>query len=99
MRYHTCKGLNVQVLVHSPSALGLLDGKYRTLDSVQKVEGRLRKKLFWQAIAQPKLQTLIHIMEEIAHQHPNANVAKVVSNWCLVKGMIPIPWACALAQV
>ena len=57
------------------------------------------KKLFWQAIAQPKLQTLIHTMEEIAYQHPNANVAKVVINWCLVKGMIPIPEARALAQV
>ena len=98
MRYHTCKGLNVQVLVHGPSALGLLDGKYRTLDSVQKVEGRLRKKLFWQAIAQPKLQTLIHIMEEIAHQHPNTNVAQVVViNWCLVKGTIPILGVRALA--
>ena len=35
----TCKELNVQVLAYSPLALGLLGGKYRTLDSVQKVGG------------------------------------------------------------
>ena len=95
----TCNELNVQVLAYSPLALGLLGGKYRTLDSVQKVGGGPRKKIFRQTIARPEFQQLVHTMEEIAHQHPNANVAQVAINWCRAKGTIPIPGARTLTQV
>lgn len=93
-----CKDLDVQVLSYSPLSLGLLAGKYRTVEDLNRVAGP-RKKLFAGVVDNPKFQTLLSAMEQVASNHDTANLAQVAINWCRAKGTIPIPGARNLRQV
>lgn len=94
-----CKELDVQVLSYSPMALGLLAGKYRTVDSLQQIAGP-RKKIFKDTVEDPKFQNLLKVMEQISSNHgEKSNIAQVAINWCRAKGTIPIPGARNLRQV
>lgn len=94
-----CKDLHVQVLSYSPLALGLLAGKYRTKEDLEKIKGAPRKKLFAESIENAEFQRLLSTMERVASNHENANLAQVAINWCRAKGTIPIPGARNLRQV
>lgn len=93
-----CQDLGVKVLSYSPLALGLLTGKYTDLDSVQQVSGP-RKKLYEKTVQNPRFQTLLETMKQVASNRDNATVAQVAINWCRAKGTIPIPGARNLRQV
>jgi pyridoxine 4-dehydrogenase len=94
-----CRDLGVKVLAYSPLALGLLTGKYTDSTSVQqKVKGP-RKALFQKSVERPEFVNLIKTMEQVADNHPNANVPQVALNYCRAKGTIPIPGARNLKQI
>mmetsp|Transcript_23645 Transcript_23645/g.65619 ORF Transcript_23645/g.65619 Transcript_23645/m.65619 type:complete len:431 (-) Transcript_23645:247-1539(-) len=93
-----CKDLDVQVLSYSPLALGLLAGKYRSVEDLKNVSGP-RKTLFGNIVDKPEFQKLLSTMETVASNHDNANLAQVAINWCRAKGTIPIPGARNLRQV
>jgi pyridoxine 4-dehydrogenase len=93
-----CQDSGVQVLSYSPLALGLLTGKYASVESVQTIKGP-RKGLFEKTVQDPKFQNVLTTMKQVASNHDNANLAQVAINWCRAMGTIPIPGARNLRQV
>ena len=93
-----CNDLDVKVLSYSPLALGLLAGKYRSVDDLKSIKGP-RQKLFADTVDKPEFQKLLLTMETVASNHSGANLAQVAINWCRSKGTIPIPGARNLRQI
>ncbi|MBU6229705.1 MAG: aldo/keto reductase [Cyanobacteria bacterium REEB459] len=87
-----CDQLGIQLIAYSPLALGLLTGKYGGATSLPRgVRGLLFRQLL------PAIQPLLATLAAIAASR-NKTSAQVALNWCLGKGVIPIPGAKTLAQ-
>jgi pyridoxine 4-dehydrogenase len=98
-----CDELGVQVLAYSPLALGLLTGKYTTVEEVKNTVRGPRQQLFAQTVENPQFRSLLATMEDIAASHSTndrtVNLPQVAINYCRSKGTIPIPGARNLRQV
>lgn len=86
-----CDELGIKLIAYSPLALGLLTGKY----SNGKYPAGVRGLLFRQIL--PGLQSLLQCLQEIANIH-NKTMSQVALNWCICKGVIPIPGAKNISQ-
>jgi pyridoxine 4-dehydrogenase len=88
----TCDRLGIKLIAYSPLALGLLTGKYQVGGALPKgVRGSTFKRLL------PQIEPLLKLLEGIAQQR-GKTMAQVALNWCLMKGIMPIPGAKNLAQ-
>eukprot|EP00899_Mesostigma_viride_P008769 jgi/Mesvir1/17894/Mv12964-RA.1 len=83
----TCDELGVTMIAYSPLALGLLTGKY-SVDSALPTGPR--GFLFRSVL--PSMAPLLGVMGEIATAR-GKSVPQVAVNWCLTKGLVPIPGA------
>lgn len=86
-----CDELGIKLIAYSPLALGLLTGKYGN----GKYPGGIRGLLFRQIL--PGLESLLQCLQEIATIH-NKTMSQVALNWCICKGVIPIPGAKNISQ-
>jgi len=92
--YDTCKELNVKILAYSPLAQGLLTGKYSADDSSNYPKGP-RRLLYRRTL--PKAAPIIDRLRILADKY-DKQPAQVALNWCVSKGVIPIPGASRLRQ-
>ena len=95
-----CEDLGMDVLAYSPLALGLLTGKYASLDDTRAIGGP-RRSLFEKNVSNPQYADILKAMGDVAECHADAgaNIPQVAINWCIAKGTIPIPGARTLGQV
>ncbi|MEM6254005.1 MAG: aldo/keto reductase [Cyanobacteria bacterium P01_D01_bin.156] len=87
-----CDELGIHMIAYSPLGLGLLTGKYG--ESTAKPKG-IRGLLFRQLL--PGIQPLLDCLKEVAAER-NKTMAQTALNWCICKGVIPIPGAKNLEQ-
>lgn len=89
---HLCDELGIQLIAYSPLALGLLTGKYAENATLPKgIRGRLFKQIL------PRTRPLLNCLKAIADSR-NKTSSQVAINWCICKGMIPIPGAKTVGQ-
>ena len=82
-----CQELGVRLIAYSPLAMGLLTGKY---SPETPPPGTRRAKY---ANLLKGIQPLIKLMNEIGQDHASKTPAQVALNWCICKGVLPIPGA------
>jgi len=86
-----CDQLGIKLIAYSPLALGLLTGKYGNGKYPAGVRGLLFRQLL------PGLESLLQCLQEIATIH-HKTMSQVALNWCICKGVIPIPGAKNISQ-
>ncbi|MCT7971858.1 aldo/keto reductase [Laspinema olomoucense] len=87
-----CDRLGIQLIAYSPLALGLLTGKYSENGPFPPgIRGFLFRNIL------PKIQPLLDCLRAIASDR-NKTMSQVAINWCICKGMIPIPGAKSVEQ-
>lgn len=87
-----CDHLGIQLIAYSPLALGLLTGKYSANGPFPPgIRGFLFRNIL------PKIQPLLGCLKAIASDR-NKTMSQVAINWCICKGMIPIPGAKSVEQ-
>ncbi len=87
-----CDRLGIQLIAYSPLALGLLTGKYSENGPFPPgIRGFLFRNIL------PKIQPLLDCLKAIASDR-NQTMSQVAINWCICKGMIPIPGAKSVEQ-
>ncbi len=87
-----CDRLGIQLIAYSPLALGLLTGKYSEKGPFPPgIRGLLFRNIL------PKIQPLLDCLGAIASNR-NKTMSQVAINWCICKGMIPIPGAKSVKQ-
>ncbi|MCT7968052.1 aldo/keto reductase [Laspinema sp. D1] len=87
-----CDRLGIQLIAYSPLALGLLTGKYSENGPFPPgIRGFLFRNIL------PKIQPLLDCLKAIASDR-NKTMSQVAINWCICKGMIPIPGAKSVEQ-
>lgn len=87
-----CDRLGIQLIAYSPLALGLLTGKYSEKGPFPPgIRGLLFRNIL------PKIQPLLDCLRAIASNR-NKTMSQVAINWCICKGMIPIPGAKSVEQ-
>ncbi|AFY83262.1 aldo/keto reductase [Oscillatoria acuminata] len=87
-----CDRLGIQLIAYSPLALGLLTGKYSEKGPFPPgIRGLLFRNIL------PKIQPLLDCLRAIASNR-NKTMSQVAINWCICKGMIPIPGAKTVEQ-
>lgn len=82
-----CRELGVTPIAYSPLAMGALTGKY----SPNQPLGGIRGQRYNQKLA--AIQPLIIKLRDIGLEHNSKSPAQVALNWCICKGVIPIPGA------
>ena len=82
-----CQELGVRLIAYSPLAMGLLTGKY----SPETPPPGTRAAKYGQILK--SIQPLIHLMIEIGQDHESKSPAQIALNWCICKGVLPIPGA------
>lgn len=87
-----CKELGVRVIAYSPIEKGLLTGKYSPENPPPGVRGRRYADLL------PKINPLLKLMTEIGQEQGGKSKTQVALNWCICKGVLPIPGAKNAAQ-
>lgn len=87
-----CDQLGIRLIAYSPLGLGLLTGQYRAQGPWPK---GLRGLLFRQLL--PGIQPLLDTLDAMATSR-GKTPAQVALNWCISKGVIPIPGAKTLQQ-
>lgn len=90
----TCRELGITLVAYSPLAQGLLTGKY-TRPGAERPKGP-RGATF--ALKADSARPLVELMEEIGQAHGGKTPAQVAINWCICKGVLPIPGAKNRAQ-
>jgi pyridoxine 4-dehydrogenase len=87
-----CDRLGIQLIAYSPLALGLLTGKYSKNGPFPPgIRGFLFRNIL------PKIQPLLDCLKAIASDR-HKTMSQVAINWCICKGMIPIPGAKSVEQ-
>ncbi|MCT7986404.1 aldo/keto reductase [Laspinema sp. A4] len=87
-----CDRLGIQLIAYSPLALGLLTGKYSENGPFPPgIRGFLFRSIL------PKIRPLLDCLKAIASDR-NKTMSQVAINWCICKGMIPIPGAKSVEQ-
>lgn len=87
-----CDRLGIQLIAYSPLALGLLTGKYSEKGPFPPgIRGLLFRNIL------PKIRPLLDCLGAIASNR-NKTMSQVAINWCICKGMIPIPGAKSVEQ-
>jgi len=87
-----CDRLGIQLIAYSPLALGLLTGKYSENGPFPPgIRGFLFRNIL------PKIRPLLDCLGAIASNR-NKTMSQVAINWCICKGMIPIPGAKSVEQ-
>lgn len=86
-----CDNLGIKLIAYSPLALGLLTGKYNNSSLPKGIRGLLFKQLL------PGISPVLNCLREIA-QLRNKTMSQVAINWCICKGIIPIPGAKTIEQ-
>ncbi|MCY7406180.1 MAG: aldo/keto reductase [Alkalinema sp. CAN_BIN05] len=87
-----CDELGIKMIAYSPLCLGLLTGKYDVKGPFPK---GLRSFLFPQLL--PKITGLLDCLNDIASQREKT-ISQIALNWCICKGIMPIPGAKSLVQ-
>ena len=82
-----CRELGVRLMAYSPLAMGLLTGKYTPENPPPGTRGAKY------ALILRNLQPLIRLMTEIGQAHEDKSPAQIALNWCICKGVLPIPGA------
>lgn len=82
-----CRELGIRVIAYSPIEKGMLTGKYSTENPPPGVRGQRYAALL------PKIGPLLKTMTEIGQEHGGKSKAQVALNWCICKGVLPIPGA------
>ncbi|MDB9313842.1 aldo/keto reductase [Spirulina sp. CS-785/01] len=87
-----CDELGIQLIAYSPLCLGLLTGKYQEKGKFpQGIRGLLFRYLL------PRVKPVLNTLEAIAASREKT-MAQVALNWCICKGVSPIPGAKSLDQ-
>ncbi|MCT7958830.1 aldo/keto reductase [Laspinema palackyanum] len=87
-----CERLGIQLIAYSPLALGLLTGKYSENGPFPPgIRGLLFRNIL------PQIRPLLDCLRAIASNR-NKTMSQVAINWCICKGMIPIPGAKSVEQ-
>jgi pyridoxine 4-dehydrogenase len=87
-----CDRLGIQLIAYSPLALGLLTGKYSENGPFPRgIRGLLFRNIL------PQIRPLLDCLGAIASNR-NKTMSQVAINWCICKGMIPIPGAKTVEQ-
>ena len=82
-----CKELGVRLIAYSPIEKGLLTGKYSAENPPPGIRGQRYGGLL------PKIGPLLKLMTEFGQEHGGKSKAQVALNWCICKGVLPIPGA------
>lgn len=83
-----CRELGTVLLAYSPLAQGVLTGKYSPSNPPAGW-----RRLFKTPRMLSRIQPLLDLMWHIGSHHNGATPAQVALNWCICKGVIPIPGA------
>lgn len=89
----TCQELGISLIAYSPLAKGALTGKYSFENPMPGIRNVLYPRTYLSQI-----QSLIRMMREIGEDHGGKTPAQVALNWCICKGVIPIPGAKNIGQ-
>lgn len=83
-----CREIGTVLLAYSPLAQGVLTGKY---SSSNPPPGW--RRLFKTPRMLDRIQPLLDLMREIGSRYTGVTLAQIALNWCICKGVIPIPGA------
>eukprot|EP01025_Chloroclados_australasicus_P008514 TRINITY_DN13037_c0_g1_i1.p1 TRINITY_DN13037_c0_g1~~TRINITY_DN13037_c0_g1_i1.p1 ORF type:complete len:391 (-),score=22.58 TRINITY_DN13037_c0_g1_i1:216-1319(-) len=82
----SCNEVGVTLVAYSPLCQGLLTGKYKPGNGPSG-----QRKLTYSDEQLRQIEPLIQLMREIGEQHGGKTPAQVALNWCVCKGVLPIP--------
>jgi aryl-alcohol dehydrogenase-like predicted oxidoreductase len=83
-----CQDLGVTLIAYSPLAQGSLTGKYTSNNPLPGMRGRRYSRAYLE-----RIRPLLSQMQEIGEGHGGKSPAQVAINWCICKGVVPIPGA------
>jgi aryl-alcohol dehydrogenase-like predicted oxidoreductase len=87
-----CQELGIRLIAYSPLAMGLLSGKY----SPETPPSGMRAAKYGALLK--GIQPLLRLMTEIGQDLGSKSPAQIALNWCICKGVLPIPGAKNFAQ-
>jgi aryl-alcohol dehydrogenase-like predicted oxidoreductase len=82
-----CSELGVRMIAYSPMAMGMLTGKYNPENPPPGVRNGKYAAIL------KDIQPLIHLMINIGQDLGGKSASQVALNWCICKGVLPIPGA------
>ena len=88
-----CRELKITLIAYSPIGMGMLSGKYSTLNPPPGYRGRRYRKEFL-----TRLDPLLAVLREVGGAHDGKAPSQVALNWLLARGIVPIPGAKTGAQ-
>ncbi len=81
-----CQELGISIIAYSPIASGILSGKYAPENPPPGPRGRRYTSEYL-----TELYPLFDLMNEIGGGHGGKSYSQIAINWCICKGVIPIP--------